>query len=93
MGLIRVLVVAGSDDHPKLSDFTKEGVTKKVELMDNSLGLRNSICQLVHSDLVVTAGEWHSDKNCVSIVDIARKLKTKVIHESRFKEYAEENHN
>lgn len=49
--------------------------------------------KMLKSDFVITYGDWHEDEDAKNAVLIARTCKMDVIHESQFKNYAEQKYN
>ena len=71
-------------DYPKI---------KEVIFLDLEESIHSQIPKMVDCDLIITCGDWESNQNCEILVDIARLLEIEVIHQIRFKEYAQENYN
>ena len=70
-------------DDPKISEFLKFG----------SEELKTDVSNMLKFDLIVTIGNWFESEDAKKAVEIARLMELKVIHESNFKNYVEQNYN
>jgi hypothetical protein len=91
-----LLIVADENtiENVSVKDFDFEnctGITKIDFTFNNPTNnLRAWVRVLAKSHLVVTIGDWASDKNLQILIDVARKLNIPVIPQSNFKKYVSE---
>jgi hypothetical protein len=93
MKSISVFLIASEKEQQNvdISRFTFPNCVS-VELNENKI-LSFDTRRMTKSDLVVTIGDWHLQKNCAKLVEIARILDIPVIHETSFDKYVSEKYN
>jgi hypothetical protein len=88
---LKIILIVSKSERNGIAPITEfeDSNIHSVHLLDHE-NESDTVIRLVKSNLILTVGNWSEDPFCDKMVKIARLLEKEIIHESKFKKYAEQ---